>query len=155
MAGGVRDTLMLKDPHLLWGSVAIFVVVLVGNIILGNFTAFSFLSQPIAHSNHLWNLLGMVIVGWGSVLLGGCPLRQLVLAGSGNGDSAVTVLGMMAGAALAHNLKLASGADPGLNESGEYVKYAVTANAKVAVAMALVVLLVVSLCNVMRKKKEA
>ena len=53
------------------------------------------------------------------------------------------------------NLKLASGADPGLNESGEYVKYAVTANAKVAVAMALVVLLVVSLCNVMRKKKEA
>ena len=155
MAGGVRDTLMLKDPHLLWGSVAIFVVVLVGNIILGNFTAFSFLSQPIAHSNHLWNLLGMVIVGWGSVLLGGCPLRQLVLAGSGNGDSAVTVLGMMAGAALAHNLKLASGADPGLNESGEYVKYAVTTNAKVAVAMALVVLLVVSLCNVMRKKKEA
>ena len=155
MAGGVRDTLMLKDPHLLWGSVAIFVVVLVGNLIMGNFTAFSFLSQPIAHSNHIWNLLGMVIVGWGSVLLGGCPLRQLVLAGSGNGDSAVTVLGMMAGAALAHNLKLASGADPGLNESGEYVKYAVTANAKVAVAMALVVLLVVSLCNVMRKKKEA
>ena len=30
MAGGVRDTLMLKDPHLLWGSVAIFVVVLAG-----------------------------------------------------------------------------------------------------------------------------
>ena len=152
MAGGVRDTLMLKDPHLLWGSVAIFVVVLVGNIILGNFSAFSFLSQPIAHSNHIWNLLGMVIVGWGSVLLGGCPLRQLVLAGSGNGDSAVTVLGMMAGAALAHNLKLASGADPGVNESGEYVKYAVTTNAKVAVAIAIAVLLVVSLCNVMRKK---
>lgn len=53
MAGGVRDTLMLKDPHLLWGSVAIFVVVLVGNLIMGNFTAFSFLSQPIAHSNHI------------------------------------------------------------------------------------------------------
>ena len=97
----------------------------------------------------------MVIVGWGSVLLGGCPLRQLVLAGSGNGDSAVTVLGMMAGAALAHNLKLASGADPGLNESGEYVKYAVTTNAKVAVAIAIVALLVISLCNVMRKKERA
>ena len=152
MAGGVRDTFMLKDPRLLWGAVAIFVVVLLGNIILGNFSAFSFLSQPIAHSNHIWNLLGMVIVGWGSVLLGGCPLRQLVLAGSGNGDSAVTVLGMMAGAALAHNLGLASGADPGLNESGEYVKYAVSTNAKVAVAIAIVVLLVISLCNIMRKK---
>ena len=40
--------------------------------------------QPIAHSSHLWNLLGMVLVGWGSVLLGGCPLRQLILAGEGN-----------------------------------------------------------------------
>ena len=117
MAGGVRDTVMLKDPHLLWGSVAIFVVVLVGNLIMGNFTAFSFLSQPIAHSNHIWNLLGMVIVGWGSVLLGGCPLRQLVLAGSGNGDSAVTT------------------------------------NAKVAEAIAFVVLLGISLCNIPRKKE--
>ena len=33
----------------------------------------------------------MVLVGWGSVLLGGCPLRQLILAGEGNTDSAVTV----------------------------------------------------------------
>ena len=37
----------------------------------------------------------MALVGWGSVLLGGCPLRQLILAGEGNGDSAVTVLGMI------------------------------------------------------------
>ena len=43
----------------------------------------------------------MVIVGWGSVLLGGCPLRQLILAGRGNGDSAVTVFGMIVGAAFA------------------------------------------------------
>ena len=27
----------------------------------------------------MWKLKGMVLVGWGSVLLGGCPLRQLVL----------------------------------------------------------------------------
>ena len=32
------------------------------------------------------------------------------------------------------------------------MKYAVTTNAKVAVAIAIAVLLVVSLCNVMRKK---
>ena len=33
----------------------------------------------------------MGLVGWGSVLLR-CPLRQLILAGEGSGDSAVTVL---------------------------------------------------------------
>ena len=151
MAGGVRDTVMLKDPHLLWGSVAIFVVVLVGNLIMGNFTAFSFLSQPIAHSNHIWNLLGMVIVGWGSVLLGGCPLRQLILAGSGNGDSAVTVFGMIVGAAFAHNFALAGNPDS-TNDAGELVVGGIANAGKVAVAIGFVVLLAISLLN---SRKEA
>jgi len=154
MAGGLRDTFLLKDPHLLWGPVAIFVVVLLGNIILKNFKGFSFLSQPIAHSNHIWNLLGMVLAGWGSVLIGGCPLRQLVLAGSGNGDSAVTVFGMVVGAALAHNFKLAGGADSVNQEAGAYVKYAITNNAKVAVAIGFALLLAISLVNCMRKKAK-
>ena len=152
MAGGVRDTLMLKDPHLLWGSVAIFVVVLVGNLIMGNFTAFSFLSQPIAHSNHIWNLLGMVIVGWGSVLLGGCPLRQLIMAAQGNGDSAVTVFGMIVGAALAHNFGLAGNPDS-KNEAGQLVVGGISTAGKVAVIVGLVVLLVIALWNM--PKKEA
>ena len=50
----------------------------------------------------------MMLVGWGSVLLGGCPLRQLILAGEGNSDSAITVFGFMAGAAVSHNFGLAS-----------------------------------------------
>ena len=50
----------------------------------------------------------MVLVGWGSVLLGGCPLRQLILAGEGNTDSAVTVTGFIVGAAISHNFGLAS-----------------------------------------------
>ena len=45
------------------------------------------------------------------MLLGGCPLRQLILAGEGNGDSAVTVFGMIVGAAFAHNFGLAGNAD--------------------------------------------
>ena len=110
MVGGIRDTIMLKDAHLLWGFVAIFATVLLGNLILGGFHL-GIAAQPIAHSSELWNCLGMVLVGWGSVLLGGCPLRQLVLAGSGNGDSAVTVFGMIAGAAFAHNFGLAGNAD--------------------------------------------
>ena len=82
MVGGLRDAVMLGDFHLLYGFAAIFVVTLVGNLAMNKFNL-GFALQPIAHSAHVWNLLGMVLVGWGSVLLGGCPLRQLILAGAG------------------------------------------------------------------------
>ncbi len=109
MAGGIRDAVLFKDFHLVFGFVAIIVAVLVGNLITGNFKP-GFSDQPIAHSDGVFNFLGMLMVGWGSVLLGGCPLRQLILAGEGNSDSAITVLGYIAGAAVAHNFGLASSA---------------------------------------------
>lgn len=113
MAGGIRDALMLRDFHLLMGFVAIFVAVLAGNLIVGamglkgGFNP-GFAGQAVAHTDGLWNLLGMALVGLGSVLLGGCPLRQLILSGSGNSDSSVAVLGMVVGAAFCHNFGLAS-----------------------------------------------
>ena len=110
MAGGIRDAVMFKDFHLVYGFVAIIVTVVIGNLITKNFHL-GFSGQPIAHTDGIYNFLGMVLVGWGSVLLGGCPLRQLVLAGEGNSDSAITVLGFIAGAAASHNFKLASSAD--------------------------------------------
>ena len=116
MAGGIRDAIMLRDFHLLMGFVAIFVAVLVGNLIVGSmgirggFTP-GFAGQAVAHTDGLWNFLGMVLVGLGSVLLGGCPLRQLILSGSGNSDSSVAVLGMVVGAAFCHNFGLASSTD--------------------------------------------
>ncbi|MGB9826056.1 MAG: YedE-related selenium metabolism membrane protein, partial [Desulfofundulus sp.] len=67
-----------------------------------------FLGQPIAHSDALWNFLGMFLAGYGSVLLGGCPLRQCILAGEGDTDAALTFLGMLVGAAFAHNFSLAA-----------------------------------------------
>ncbi|MBP3660956.1 MAG: YedE-related selenium metabolism membrane protein [Oscillospiraceae bacterium] len=152
MAGGIRDGIMFRDLKLLYGFVAIFLVALVGNLITNKFNL-GFRSQPVAHSAHLWNFLGMLIVGWGSVLLGGCPLRQLILAGSGNGDSAVTVLGMMAGAAIAHNFGLAGSADS-VNEAGEYIVGGIKTNGKVAVFIALAVLLVISLVHLPRKAKK-
>ena len=87
----------------------------------------------------------MTLVGWGSVLLGGCPLRQLILAGSGNGDSTVTVFGMLAGAAAAHNFGLAGTADS-TNVTG-----------KIAVVSGIVVCLAVSVLNLPKfvKKQEA
>ena len=152
MAGGIRDSIMFKDFKLLYGFLAIFVIALIGNLATDSFKL-GFQSQPVAHSAHLWNFLGMVIVGWGSVLLGGCPLRQLILAGSGNGDSTVTVFGMMAGAAIAHNFGLAGAADS-VNEAGEYVVGGIKTNGQVAVFIALAVLLVISLLHLPRKAKN-
>jgi len=107
MAGGIRDLFLFKDPTLLLGSAAVLVVVLILNLATGSFKL-GFTGQPIAHTQWLWNFLGMGLVGYGSVLLGGCPLRQTILAGEGNSDSAVTVLGFLAGAAVSHNFGLAS-----------------------------------------------
>ena len=151
MAGGIRDAIMFRDFKLLYGFAAIFVVTLIGNLATGSFKL-GFQSQPVAHSAHLWNFVGMVIVGWGSVLLGGCPLRQLILAGSGNGDSAVTVFGMMAGAAIAHNFGLAGGADS-VNEAGQYIVGGVKTNGQVAAVIALAILLVISLIHLPKKAK--
>ena len=152
MVGGLRDAFMLKDFHLLYGFVAIFVVTLVGNLAMGKFHL-GFALQPIAHSAHLWNLLGMVLVGWGSVLLGGCPLRQLILAAQGNGDSAVTVFGMLVGAALAHNFGLAGNPDS-KSEAGELIGGGISTAGKIAVVLGLVVMLVVVILN-LPKKEEA
>lgn len=50
----------------------------------------------------------MTLAGLAFALAGGCPGRQLFLAGEGDGDAAVFVLGMIVGAGFAHNFGLAS-----------------------------------------------
>ncbi|MDK2926360.1 MAG: uncharacterized protein PWR31_50 [Bacillota bacterium] len=107
MAGGIRDLFLIGDPHLFVGFVAIFLVALGLNLTVGQFKL-GFVGQPIAHSDVLWNFLGMLLAGYGSVLLGGCPLRQCILAGEGDTDAALTFLGMLVGAAFAHNFSLAA-----------------------------------------------
>ena len=96
----------------------------------------------------------MVIVGWGSVLLGGCPLRQLILSGEGNADSAVTVFGMIVGAALAHNFLLAGNADS-VNDAGTYVQGGIANSGKAAVIIILAVLLVISFINLHKEGEKA
>ena len=150
MVGGVRDAILFGDFKLLYGFVAIIVTIVIGNLILNKFNL-SMYSQPVAHSSTLWNILGMMVVGWGSVLLGGCPLRQLVLAGEGNSDSAVTVIGMIIGAAMAHNFGLAGNPDS-VNEAGEYIVGGISSGGKIAVVVCIAIVLVVSLLN---SKKEA
>lgn len=133
-AGGFRDLILIKDTHFIWGLVGIFVFALAGNLIL-NFEKFNlgFIDQPIAHSDGLWNFLGMSLVGICSVLLGGCPIRQTILASQGDTDAGVTVLGLIMGAAFAHNFGLAA------SGSG------VPANGKIAVIIGIVFVLFIAL----------
>jgi uncharacterized protein len=105
--GAIRDTLLFRNMHLMGGLISLVVFAFATNLILGQFQA-GFDGQPVAHTLHLWNFGGMLLAGLAFALAGGCPGRQLFLSGEGDGDAAVFVLGMIAGAAFAHNFGLAS-----------------------------------------------
>ena len=105
--GAIRDFLMMGDAYLLKGIIAFTLVAFIANYALGTFKP-GFESQPVAHSNQLWNFLGMVLSGLAFTLAGGCPGRQLIMAGEGDSDAGIFVIGMLAGAAVAHNFSAAS-----------------------------------------------
>ncbi|PKM48012.1 MAG: YedE-related selenium metabolism membrane protein [Firmicutes bacterium HGW-Firmicutes-8] len=132
MAGGIRDLILFRNTNLILGFLVIILVTLAGSFAMGNFKL-GFAAQPIAHTEALWNFLGLGLAGWSAALLGGCPLRQLVLTGQGNMDSAITVLGLATGAVIAHNFALAASAK-GVPEYGKY-----------AVIIGLIIVLAVSL----------
>lgn len=151
-AGGIRDVILMKNFDLLSVIGGLFVVMLIFNIATGKFVLGFNTPGVIAHSQHLWNILGMYAVGFAAVLAGGCPLRQLILAGQGSSDSAVTVLGLFFGAALCHNLGLASSGTSINPETKELVAGAATPNGKIAVIICIVVCFVIALTN---KREEA
>jgi len=136
---GIRDSVLFKNFEMLLAFIALIVVGIVGNLIFGKFNL-GFEGQPIAHTDGLWNFLGMALVGVCSVLLGGCPFRQLTLAGSGNSDSVITIFGMTAGSAFAHNFGMAS------SPAG------VTENGKVGFAVAAVIVICIAVYNTFMKK---
>lgn len=147
MVGGIRDMILFRENKLLLGFIAILISAFVCNLILTSVTAgtyfnLGFAGQPIAHTDGLWNFLGMFLAGFGCVLLGGCPLRQLVLSGEGNTDSAITVIGLIIGAAFAHNFGLASSGD------------GPTLNGKIAVIIGIIVITVIAFVNTMQAKKQ-
>jgi len=108
LSGGFRDYFLIREKSMLLAYLGIFVGVLALNLYFGKFHL-GFADQPIAHTNHIFNFLGLFLVGLSAVLLGGCPLRQIVLGSEGDTDATTAVLGMVAGAAIAHNFLLAAG----------------------------------------------
>lgn len=105
--GAFRDLILFQQTHLLSGVIALIVFALITNMILGQFHP-GFAKQPVAHTLHIWNFAGMALAGLAFALAGGCPGRQLFLAGEGDGDAAIFVLGMIVGAGFSHNFGLAS-----------------------------------------------
>lgn len=148
--GSIRDVILMGDTHLISGVGALVVVAAITNLALGQFRTPAFFGQPIAHSSHLWNLLGMVLAGLAFALAGGCPGRQLFLAGEGDGDAAVFVLGMITGAGIAHNFALAASPDKlveGVQQVGGLTPYGMA-----AVVLGLIFCLIIGFT--MRQKME-
>lgn len=152
-AGSIRDIFLMKNFDLISIIGGLFVVMLVFNLVTGNFHL-GFSGQPIAHAQHLWNILGMYVVGFAAVLAGGCPLRQLILAGQGSSDSAITFVGMLLGTAFAHNFNLASAAAKEATETEAAVVGGPSVAGKIAIVVCIVVLFIIAACNNRNAKKN-
>ena len=146
-AGSIRDIILMKNFDLITIIIGLFAVMLVYNVATGHFILAFDTPGIIAHSEHLWSILGMYAVGFAAVLAGGCPLRQLVLAGQGSSDSGVTVLGMFAGGALAHNFGLAASGTAVDAETGNIVAGAVPTAGKIAVIICIIVCFIIAFTN--------
>lgn len=107
VTGSFSNLFLAGDRSLMRGLGALFVLAVLVNVSAGVFRL-GVLDQPGSHPDHLWNFLGMALVGFASVLAGGCPFRQLVLTGEGSADAAVIVLGMLAGGGIVHQWGIAS-----------------------------------------------
>ena len=144
MIAGVRDFILFRETKMLVGFITLVVAAFVTNMALtamtpGTFIKVGIAGQPIAHTDAVWNVLGLYLAGFACTLLGGCPMRQLVLSGEGNSDSAITILGLIVGAAFCHNFGLASsGAGP-------------TANGQIAVVIGIIVVAIIGYINTYKK----
>ena len=113
--GAIRDAMITGDRRLLNGVIVLVIAAGAMNLTLGLFKP-GFTGQPISQPDTLANFLGMLLSGLAFTLAGGCPGRQFFLSGEGDGDSSIFIMGMIAGAAIAHNFGMAgSTAGPGPN----------------------------------------
>ena len=101
VTGGIRNYILAREKTLLNGLLTAFFVAVVFSLLLGQFSL-GMNAQPASHLSHGWTFLAMALVGLGSVIIDGCPFRQLIKAGQGDVDAGVATLGMLAGGALVY-----------------------------------------------------
>ena len=104
---GPREVLNCpRSTGLLLGLGSFFMFALVASILTGQFN-FGLEGQPSSNNSYGWAFLGMMMVGLGSVLIRGCPMRQLIASAQGDNDAGAAVMGMLVGAALSQSWNLA------------------------------------------------
>lgn len=136
--GFISHIFLFRRFSMLIAVIALVATISIGTLYLGAFKL-GFNYQPIAHTDGLWNFLSMVLVGICGVFLGGCPLRQLVKSGKADGDATITIMGMLLGAAVAHNFSLASVAQS-IDASG-----GATLGGKIVIVMGLILVVIIGI----------
>lgn len=107
VTGSIRNAALARDFRDGAGTVAFLAAALLLNVLSGAFLPTLSL-EPGAHTNVLWAFLAMAMVGFGAILVSGCPFRQLVLASTGDLDAAAALAGMLAAAGLSVGLGIGS-----------------------------------------------
>ncbi|HET8539841.1 MAG TPA: YedE family putative selenium transporter [Anaeromyxobacter sp.] len=105
--GPIRDLVLWRSPVKLVGLAGLVAGAAVANLAFGQFRL-GLAGQPVAHTDVVANFAAMAVAGLAAVLMGGCPLRQLVMAGEGDADAGGALAGMVAGALFAHGAGVAS-----------------------------------------------
>jgi uncharacterized membrane protein YedE/YeeE len=115
--GGFRDFFMFKHTRLLYGYLALIIGGFIGYLLFSLITPTAFegffwllkkglMPVPGAPANLtvmayiVLAIVGGIAVGLIGVLLGGCPLRQVVMTSEGNLKSLCFVVGMCIGAVV-------------------------------------------------------
>jgi YedE family putative selenium metabolism protein len=107
VTGSLRTAALARDFREAAGTVAFLLAALAVNLATGAFTPTLSL-EPGAHTDLLWAFLALGMVGFGAILVNGCPFRQLVRAASGDLDAAAAVAGMLLAAGLSVRLGIGS-----------------------------------------------
>ncbi len=107
VSGSLRNFFLTRSVRQLGGVGLLFIAALGVNI-AGDLFHPGLYDQPGSHLDWGWAAAGMFLVGLGAVLIGGCPFRQLVLAGEGDADAGAAVLGMLVAGGLVQSWGLRS-----------------------------------------------
>jgi YedE family putative selenium metabolism protein len=108
---GPREVLNCpRSTGLLISLGSFFMFALFASLLTGQFS-FGLQGQPSSNDSYGWAFLGMMMVGLGSVLIRGCPMRQLITSAQGDNDAGAAVMGMLLGAAVSQSWGLAGTPD--------------------------------------------
>jgi YedE family putative selenium metabolism protein len=107
VTGSFSNVFLARDWTLMRGLAALLIFSAAVNLAAGVFH-FGLLDQPGSHPYTIWNFLSMALVGFASVIAGGCPFRQLILAGEGSIDAGIIIFGMLFGGAVVHQWGIVS-----------------------------------------------